>query len=167
MISKTTLEKEFFFVLGSFFLNWDFVSNSFKNGSSEMEFFFAWNRSHGYRKSRNVCWFQKCKRTLVTKCSRHKCRTIPIFYVRSNSDKPTATIVTQLFLFFLLIHGGTSAISNTYVQFISGKRCVAKYTAAIDWCNSNILLPLYYKYGLTPTCQFLMKDAHFLLLLYV
>jgi hypothetical protein len=130
MISKTTFEKEFFFVLGSFFLNWDFVSNSFKNGSSEMEFVFAWNRSHGYRKSRNVCGFQKCKRTQVTKCSQHNCSTIPIFDVRSNSDKPTASIVTQLFVFF-----GNSrryAISNTYVLFVSGKRCVAKYTAAID-----------------------------------
>jgi hypothetical protein len=53
-ISKTTLEKVFFFILRSFFLIWGFVPKTLKNGTSERYNFFLEIGHIKYQKNKNV-----------------------------------------------------------------------------------------------------------------
>jgi hypothetical protein len=68
-IYKIVLEKALVFILWCFYLFLVLLWKNFKNGPSERWHFFFFEIGHiRYKKARILCWFQKWKLTLVTKC---------------------------------------------------------------------------------------------------
>ncbi len=79
-ISKTILEKAFFFILWCYYLFSTFVLNNFKIGSSERWKFFSWNWSYRVSKSENFKLISKKQTCLSDKMPPKKVNIKKLFF---------------------------------------------------------------------------------------